>query len=114
MFIILDTEDLYTEITRQIVTRYGGKIPYTWEIKSRLMGLMGRESACAIVQVLQLPIEPEDYMAALQEMVPLSFPSCEFLPGQLVLTHATTKSFFVLFLCAWNICRLFLREWISY
>jgi len=47
------------------------------------MGLMGKEAASAIVEALELPIEPEDYISAFQQLVPHIFHNCAFLPGQL-------------------------------
>jgi pseudouridine-5'-monophosphatase len=73
---------LYTITIQQIANQYGGKI-FTWEMKSRLMGMMGREAAVAIVDTLDLPIEPEEYMTSSQKIMAQMFPSCKFLPGQL-------------------------------
>lgn len=50
-------------------------------MKCQLMGLMGREAAVAIIQTLELPIEPEEYMSSSQQIMERMFPSCNFLPG---------------------------------
>ena len=42
---------------------------------------MGREAAIAIIDALELPIEPEDYMSSSQQIMAEVFPSCEMLPG---------------------------------
>jgi pseudouridine-5'-monophosphatase len=74
---------MYTDIIQQIANRYGDDKIYTYEIKSRLMGLMGREAAQAIVDALNLPIAPEEYMSLLQDTCQNFFPACQFLPGVL-------------------------------
>lgn len=56
------------------------------------MGLMGREAAIAIVEALDLPISPEDYMFQLQETCQNFFPACQFLPGA---THIKISIFAV-------------------
>ncbi|XP_046446184.1 pseudouridine-5'-phosphatase-like isoform X3 [Daphnia pulex] len=89
--LLLDTETLYTITIQQIADRYGGKI-FTWEMKSRLMGMMGREAAVAIVETLDLPIEPEEYMSSSQKIMSQMFPSCKFLPGaERLLRHLHSK-----------------------
>jgi len=72
---------MYTDIIQQIANGYGDDKIYTYEIKSRLMGLMGREAAQAIVDALNLPIAPEEYMSLLQDTCQDFFPACHFLPG---------------------------------
>jgi hypothetical protein len=52
------------------------------------MGMMGREAAVAIVETLDLPIEPEEYMSSSQKIMSQMFPSCKFLPGQLRVVRA--------------------------
>ena len=47
------------------------------------MGMMGREAAVAIIETLDLPIEPQEYMTSSQKIMAQMFPSCKFLPGQL-------------------------------
>jgi len=77
--LLLDTENMYTRATQKIVSRYG-KI-YTWEIKSRLMGLMGLEAAAAIVEALDLPISPQEYASSVQVVLKDLFPHSQLLPG---------------------------------
>lgn len=52
-----------------------------WEDKCHLMGMMGREAAVAIIERLNLPIKPEEYMTSSQQIMGQMFPSCKFLPG---------------------------------
>lgn len=78
--LISDTETLYTMATQEIVGQYGKT--YTWEIKSKLMGLMGREAAAAIVKALDIPMLPEEYMSSSQKILARLFSSSiNMLPG---------------------------------
>jgi pseudouridine 5'-phosphatase len=71
---------LYTLTTNKIANQFGKT--YTWEIKTRLMGLMGREAAVAITAALELPMTPEEYMTESQEIMSQLFSDCTVLPGQ--------------------------------
>jgi pseudouridine-5'-monophosphatase len=71
---------MYTLTTNKIANQYGKT--YTWEIKTRLMGLMGREAAVAITAALELPMTPEEYMTESQEIMSQLFCDCSLLPGQ--------------------------------
>lgn len=92
LFYYPDTEHLYTKTIQQIASQYGGKT-YTWEMKSKLMGMMGREAAVAIIKTLELPLEPEDYMRHSQAILAELFHSCKFLPGQMSVAHLVAKRF---------------------
>jgi pseudouridine-5'-monophosphatase len=76
---ISDTEDLYTLATQQIVCKYGKD--YTWDLKTKVMGFVGIDVAIAIVNALELPITPDEYIQAMQEIVGDSFLNSKFLPG---------------------------------
>ena len=58
--LLLDTENFYTDVTQQIVSRYGKN--FDWSIKSQMLGRPALESARTLVRVLELPIRPEDYL----------------------------------------------------
>lgn len=85
---------MYTITIQQIANQYGGKI-FTWEMKSKLMGMMGREAAVAIIETLDLPIKPEEYMSESQQIMSKMFPSCTFLPGQ----PSRNRLIFSIFVC---------------
>ncbi len=59
--LLLDTENFYTDVTQQIVSRYGKN--FDWSIKSQMLGRPALESARTLVRVLELPIRPEDYLS---------------------------------------------------
>jgi len=59
--VLLDTEPFYTQVTQEIVARYGKK--FDWSIKSNMIGKPSLESARYLVAALELPIAPEEYLA---------------------------------------------------
>ena len=75
----VDTEDLYTEATQQIVCQYGKD--YTWDLKTKVMGFVGKDVAVTIVNALELPITPDEYLVTMQKIVGELFLTCKFLPG---------------------------------
>ena len=58
--VLLDTEPFYTQVTQEIVARYGKT--FDWSIKSRMIGRPSIESARYLIESLELPITPEDYL----------------------------------------------------
>ena len=59
--VLLDTEPFYTQVTQEIVGRYGKT--FDWSIKSRMIGRPSIESARYLIEALELPITPEDYLS---------------------------------------------------
>jgi pseudouridine-5'-monophosphatase len=58
--VLLDTEPLYTRVTQEIVGEYGKT--FDWSIKKHMIGRPSIESARYLVNALELPIEPEEYL----------------------------------------------------
>ena len=58
--LLLDTESIYTEVTQDIVSEYG-KV-FDWSIKKKIIGRRSIEAAKIIVESLDLPITPQDYL----------------------------------------------------
>lgn len=85
-----DTEDMYTLATKQIVCQYGKT--YTWETKIKVMGLIGKDVAAAIIAELELPLTVDEYLVACLEVVRKLFPSCQLLPGQLECVYTACVS----------------------
>jgi len=77
--LLLDTEIIYTQVTQQIVGRFG-KI-FDWSIKSNMLGRRAEESSRYLVNALQLPISPEDYLNERDALLREAFPLCAELPG---------------------------------
>jgi pseudouridine-5'-monophosphatase len=83
--LLLDTENFYTDVTQQIVSRYGKN--FDWSIKSQMLGRPALESARTLVRVLELPIRPEDYLTERKALLNQRFPEAEAMPGAIELTQ---------------------------
>src|SRR4026208_1426251 len=83
--LLLDTEPFYTEVTQAIVGRYGHT--FEWSLKSRMMGKKAADSARILVDALQLPITPEDYLRERETMLLALFPTAQAMPGARRLTQ---------------------------
>lgn len=59
--VLLDTEPFYTQVTSEIVAEYGKT--FDWSIKSNMIGRPSLESARYLVEALELPIAPEEYLS---------------------------------------------------
>lgn len=77
--LLLDTEIIYTEITRQIVGRFGKA--FDWSIKANMIGRDSRSSSRYLVEALDLPISAEDYLAERDSLLREAFPRARPLPG---------------------------------
>lgn len=77
--LLLDTENIYTELTQVIADQYG-KV-YTWEIKQQIMGLQREEAAAAIIAALDLPMTPQEYVVVSTELILEMMPKCRMMPG---------------------------------
>lgn len=82
-FLIIDTEHLYTKATQNIVGKFG-KI-YDWSIKSQIMGLTGAEAAVKIVELLNLPMTPEEYFKLAHEEYAIVMKETQLMPGNYLL-----------------------------
>jgi pseudouridine-5'-monophosphatase len=77
--LLLDTEIFYTQVTQQIVGRYG-KV-FDWSLKSQMIGRPAIESARQLVKVLELPLRPEEYLEERELLLEKHFPQAEAKPG---------------------------------
>ncbi|MBM4245638.1 MAG: HAD-IA family hydrolase [Deltaproteobacteria bacterium] len=84
--LLLDTERFYTEVTQQIVGRYGKT--FDWSVKSNMVGRPALESARYLVATLALPITAEDYLREREGMLEELMPTAEPMPGAVALTRA--------------------------
>lgn len=87
--VLLDTEPLYTEATQAIVGRYGKC--FDWSIKSHMVGRPALESARYLVEMLDLPITPEDYLRERESTLTELFAACEPCRGARELTAALAE-----------------------
>jgi len=77
--LLLDTEIIYTAVTREIVGKFGKT--YDWDLKARMIGRPAPESARMLVDALQLPITPQQYLDRRAELSRDAFAACDALPG---------------------------------
>lgn len=77
--VLLDTEPLYTEASQRVVSPFGKT--YDWSVKAKVMGRPALVAAREIVEKLDLPITPEEYLARrVRELLPL-FETAPEVPG---------------------------------
>lgn len=84
--VLLDTERLYTQATREIVARYGRE--YDWTLKSQMMGRRAIEAARLLVERLDLPLAPEEYLRESWAVLERLMPTANAMPGAQELTAA--------------------------
>lgn len=84
--VLLDTERFYTQVTQEIVWRYGKT--FDWSIKGNMIGRKALDAARYLVETLQLPIAPEDYLREREAGLAALMPTAEALPGARELTTA--------------------------
>ncbi|XP_076098965.1 pseudouridine-5'-phosphatase-like isoform X1 [Mytilus galloprovincialis] len=77
--LLLDTERLYSQITQDIVSKYGKN--FTWAIKSQQMGKKETEASKIIIDELELPLTVEEYLALAHKEQEVLFPKVDFMPG---------------------------------
>ena len=82
--LLLDTEGIYTEVTQEIVSEYG-KV-FDWSIKEKIIGLRSIQAAKIIVESLDLPITPQDYLHARKDVLLERLKDTQALPGAKALT----------------------------
>ena len=75
----LDTEKIYTVVTQSILDRFGKK--FEWSVKSKLMGLPPIESTKVLIDSLDLPMTPEEYLAEAKSKLEENFVHAELMPG---------------------------------
>jgi pseudouridine 5'-phosphatase len=76
--VVLDTEEIYFQIGRQIIGQYGKT--FEWSLKSRLMGMPWNEAVDLLLETLELPITREEYINHAKKMEHL-FEDANLLPG---------------------------------
>ena len=82
--LLLDTEGIYTEVTQQIVGEYG-KV-FDWSLKEDIIGRRAIQAAEIIVDSLDLPITPQDYLDARKDVLLEKFQNTPAMPGAKAMT----------------------------
>ncbi|XP_004524722.1 probable pseudouridine-5'-phosphatase isoform X1 [Ceratitis capitata] len=77
--LLLDTEQLYSKATQDILDPYGKT--YTWDVKVSVMGLQSQQLAEAIVSSYDLPISWEEYAEKQRERTEQLMSKAEMMPG---------------------------------
>lgn len=77
--VLLDTESLYTRATQIIVEKYGRR--YDWSIKADIIGRGSSEAARRLVEALELPIAPEEYLRRRRPLLEAMFKEAPEAPG---------------------------------
>ena len=83
--LLLDTERFYTVVTQEIAAGYGKT--FDWTLKSRIIGRKAHESAQIIVETLELPITPDEYLKSRNERLRELLADTQPLPGATRLTQ---------------------------
>ncbi|PSN72868.1 HAD-like protein [Corynespora cassiicola Philippines] len=78
--LLIDSEDIYTNITNIILARYN-RPPIPWSIKAQLQGRPGPQAAAIFHNFAQLPISKEQFSAEQSTLQREQFPSAKPLPG---------------------------------
>jgi len=87
--LLLDTEGIYTEVTQQIVGEYG-KV-FDWSVKEKIIGRRSIQAAKIIVESLDLPISPQDYLDSRKDVLLEKFKDTKALPGAKEMTTHFSK-----------------------
>ena len=84
--ILLDTETIYTEVTQEYVAQWGKT--FDWSIKSHMVGRPAIEAAAYLVEALDLPVSPAQYLSDREDHLLEKMGAASALPGARELTHA--------------------------
>ncbi len=87
--VLLDTERHYTTATQVIVGRYGKT--FDWSVKANMVGRPALESARYLVEALDLPMLPEEYLRERTTLLERLLRECVPMPGARELTTALAE-----------------------
>lgn len=88
--LLIDSEDIYTEVTNIILHRYG-KPSIPWSVKAQLQGRPGPQAGKIFHDWAQLPISQEQFMSEQKALQVDLFPNTKPLPGVLDLLAELKK-----------------------
>jgi pseudouridine-5'-monophosphatase len=87
--LLLDTESIHAQVNTELTAGYG-KV-FDSYIKGQITGRKSADSARAIVELLDLPVSPEDYLQQRNTLTFQRFPMADALPGAERLTKHLHK-----------------------
>lgn len=87
--VLLDTEKLYSEATRQVLAPYGKELD--WATKSKMMGRAPLVSAQHLIDATGLPLTPQEFLDAKRPHLERLFPTCEPMAGAQVLVETLAQ-----------------------
>ncbi|CAH1155230.1 unnamed protein product [Phaedon cochleariae] len=77
--LLIESEAIYEKIARDIAKEFGKK--YTKDVKIKVMGTPEPETARIIIQELELPLTPEEFLAKYEVKVREDLKSPKLMPG---------------------------------
>ncbi|KAJ3352351.1 Pseudouridine-5'-phosphatase [Kappamyces sp. JEL0680] len=77
--ILLDTEQVYTKVTSEILMRYGKT--FDWSLKIHMMGKSRHDAGEFLVSTTGIPMTVEEYLTERELGHAKLFPHCSLLPG---------------------------------
>ncbi|KAI9728183.1 MAG: hypothetical protein M1828_004644 [Chrysothrix sp. TS-e1954] len=89
--LLIDSEDLYTIFTNEVLREYG-KPDLPWNIKAQMQGRPAPEAGRIFEEWAQLPITREEFMAKTSVLQRKYFPQTKPLPGALDLVKTLSKA----------------------
>ena len=84
--LLLDTETIYTLATQQILSPF--KLEFTWELKSKMMGLDEQTAAEILVKETGIDMTAAEYLEQRTRLHEKMFLECGAMPGALELVTA--------------------------
>ncbi|MYB35668.1 MAG: HAD-IA family hydrolase [Gammaproteobacteria bacterium] len=77
--LLLDTEVIYTRVSQEIVSRYGKT--FDWSVKANMIGRPAMDSSRHLVETLDIPMTPEEYLEEREGLLRKYLSECKPLPG---------------------------------
>lgn len=84
--ILLDTEQIYTDVTREYVAQWGKT--FDWSVKAEMVGRPAIEAARYLVETLELPVAPEEYLQDRESHLLERMADARPMPGAVELVDA--------------------------
>lgn len=77
--LLLNTEVIYTRVSQEIVSRYGKT--FDWSVKSNMIGRPAIDSSRYLVEALEIPMTPEEYLTQREQLLRRYLANCLAMPG---------------------------------